>query len=100
MRIWHKQVGGTHILTSPDLPGLHIGDPRLDRAFDMISPAVSVLVEAIYGIEAEYEPDVSFENLQETLDAGGKEASQQNLMIATAIMARAGSHCASHKAAF
>lgn len=98
VRIWHKQVGASHIFTSPDLPGLHIGDPELRRAFDMISPAVSLLVEAIYGVEEEYVPDTSFENLEETLHTSESSEGTSNLMIANAVLARALLNNANHNA--
>lgn len=67
--IIYRKAGTVHVFTSPDLRGLHVGHQNLKRAFEMIPEAVSGVVELTCGIEAEYEPDLSYDEFRSRLDS-------------------------------
>lgn len=69
IRVYHRQVGTSHVFTSHDLLGLHVGHPDLRAAYDMIAPATSMLVSAEWEREVEYQPEASFEELETKLNS-------------------------------
>ncbi len=67
VRILYKRAGMSHIFYSPDLPGLHVGDIDLRKAFGLIVEAVSGLVEVKYNKQLDYSTDMSFEQFEQNL---------------------------------
>lgn len=55
IRIYYRTVDGNHRFTSPDLPGLLIYHSDLAKAVEILSPTISLLVEATTGEKTEYE---------------------------------------------
>ncbi|MEO5337702.1 MAG: hypothetical protein H7841_12530 [Magnetospirillum sp. WYHS-4] len=83
VRIFYKQGHHSHIFTSPDLTGLHVGDPSMRKAYDWIGTAVSALVEAMCGVKARYEPDHQFEQVKELVENSRKD----NVLLTTVMLA-------------
>jgi hypothetical protein len=74
VQIAYKRTYRSHVFTSPDLKGLHVGGPDLLKAYQGIAPSVSALVEAMLGVNAEYEVDMTYEKFQQAianLESGG-----------------------------
>jgi hypothetical protein len=74
VRIAYKRTYKSHVFTSPDLKGLHVGGPDLLKAYKGIAPSVSALVEAMFGGHAEYDVDMPYEKFKQEiahLESGG-----------------------------
>ena len=68
LRIFYEGTADTHFFTSPELPGLLIGDPNLRLAFEQISGVITVLVAAKCGTTVECRLSKSFEEFQAEAD--------------------------------
>ncbi len=44
IRLNHKEIAGYHIITSPDIRGLHVAAPSLDDVLNELPKAVSYLM--------------------------------------------------------
>jgi hypothetical protein len=86
--IYHRVVGDSHIFTSPDLPGMHVGHPDARAAFAMIAPAVGLLVGATYGVNAEYEPDIKCEDFMMSLNHDLSDEVDEESLLEPAFCAR------------
>ena len=71
VRIFHHRAGRVHIFTSRDLRGLHVGHADLGTAFELITEAVSGLVRLNTGVEAFYEPEMTFEEFRAHVEGEG-----------------------------
>ncbi len=67
VQVLYKRAGQTHVFTSPDLNGLHIGNSDLEAAFKLIVDAISALVEADTGATTAYKFDMSFEEFETSI---------------------------------
>jgi hypothetical protein len=62
-------VGPSHVFTAngPELSGFHISSPDLKVAFDLAGVALGKHVALIYGVEARYEFERSFDDFESHL---------------------------------
>lgn len=65
VRIYYRHSGESHTFTSPDLPGLVVGHPSLQIAYETIAVSISAIVEAVFGVVTEFQPDHSFDEIHE-----------------------------------
>lgn len=86
VRVLYNKAGVSHVFTSPDLPGLHIGHPDLRAAFDVIARAVGGLVAADYGVEAEYTCDLSFDEFRRLIEPKGEVLDLQQFLPALTLV--------------
>lgn len=68
VEIYYGMTDGIHIFESPDLRGLHISDPDLERAFALVVEGVHALVQSRYGMNVSYTADQKFEDFKRSLD--------------------------------
>ena len=69
VRIFHSRAGQEHVFTSPDIPGLFLGNADIRAAFDLVPDAVESLVLACHGVAVSYKPEMSFEEFQTRIDS-------------------------------
>jgi hypothetical protein len=58
----------THVFTSEDVPGLHIGSHSLEKAFNEAVAAVGELISHMCGCHVVYQPAVSFRDFVARLE--------------------------------
>lgn len=72
----YRPVGKSHVFTANGhkMSGFHISSPVLKTAFELAGVALGKHVKTIYGIDAQYEIESSFDNFVKHL----KESIQAN----------------------
>lgn len=65
----YRPVGNSHVFTAngPKMSGFHISSPTLEVAFDLAGLALGKHVKLIYGIDAEYRIENSFDEFRNHL---------------------------------
>ena len=72
----YRAVGPTHVFTSSEWSGFHIGSHDLRDAFNQAIEALGEYVTELYGCEATYVPEMTFETFEKHLHRRGKTAQQ------------------------
>lgn len=67
--IVYRGVGKTHVFTSPELRGFHIGSASLKTVFDTAPDALSKHVSLLFGSDVHYHLDMSFKEFEASLDS-------------------------------
>jgi hypothetical protein len=66
----YREVGNTHVFTSPELRGFHIGMCDLNAAFDSAVLALGEHVSLLFNCKAKYHVDGGFVNFESHLKGG------------------------------
>ncbi len=66
----------THVFTSDEVPGLHIGSQSLEKAFHEAIAALGEIVSHMYGCHVIYQPAVNFRQFVERLEKRDVPASE------------------------
>lgn len=78
----YRELGKTHVFTAQELKGLHIGSSSLQTAFEQAIIALGEHVSRVFGCDAEYEAELSYDDFQRHLRADSASPLSGNFVIA------------------
>lgn len=82
----YREVGHTHVFTTSEWVGFHIGSSKLRVAFEKAIEALGEYATELYGCSATYVPEIPFEEFERHLHDPGiapDELLTRSLVIAT-----------------
>ncbi len=68
IQVQYRDLGGIHVFTATELPGLHHANRDLRRAFDTLPAVVNELVKRQYGLEPCYRAKSTFDDFEHTIE--------------------------------